>query len=245
MCVNIVCPRFDFSRSLDDKRFSQAHARWYQWPAFRHRHVVCMCSCTLPFFFCTPGRARLMLFAPFVLKTRYRYTVGTVVQISPKANTRLSGLYTSGGMFCTQCEAEGFRRITFAQDRPDVMSTFSVRRHRVWGGRVFPVLCRLCFSELQDVLGQSPTFSARLRFATSALRLSPFFLAMCIYGHAILPLLPHFSAAVLVGLWWSRSSLLRCCCAVLASPCIPVRLCLDIFWSPCLKLCVCLSRRCG
>lgn len=55
-----------------------------------------------------------------------RYTVGTVVQISPKANTRLSGLYTSGGMFCTQCEAEGFRRITFAQDRPDVMSTFSV-----------------------------------------------------------------------------------------------------------------------
>lgn len=56
-----------------------------------------------------------------------RYTVGTVVQIAPKANTRLSGLYTSGGMFCTQCEAEGFRRITFAQDRPDVMSTFSVR----------------------------------------------------------------------------------------------------------------------
>lgn len=55
-----------------------------------------------------------------------RYTVGTVVQIHPSANTRLSGLYTSGGMFCTQCEAEGFRRITFAQDRPDVMSTFSV-----------------------------------------------------------------------------------------------------------------------
>lgn len=50
------------------------------------------------------------------------------MQIAPKDNTRLSGLYTSGGMFCTQCEAEGFRRITFAQDRPDVMSTFSVRR---------------------------------------------------------------------------------------------------------------------
>ena len=54
-----------------------------------------------------------------------RYTVGTVAQIFPAKNTRLSGLYTSGGMFCTQCEAEGFRRITFAQDRPDVMSTFS------------------------------------------------------------------------------------------------------------------------
>ncbi|CAN0030138.1 unnamed protein product, partial [Laminaria digitata] len=55
-----------------------------------------------------------------------RYTLGTTVQIAPEENTRLSGLYTSGGMFCSQCEAEGFRRITFAQDRPDVMSTFSV-----------------------------------------------------------------------------------------------------------------------
>ena len=55
-----------------------------------------------------------------------RYTLGTTVQICPEENTRLSGLYTSGGMFCSQCEAEGFRRITFAQDRPDVMSTFSV-----------------------------------------------------------------------------------------------------------------------
>ncbi|CAM9693091.1 unnamed protein product, partial [Sphacelaria rigidula] len=58
--------------------------------------------------------------------SRNRYTFGTQVQIAPEGNTRLSGLYTSGGMFCTQCEAEGFRRITFAQDRPDVMSTYTV-----------------------------------------------------------------------------------------------------------------------
>jgi aminopeptidase N len=45
----------------------------------------------------------------------------------PKANTQLSGLYTSGGMFCTQCEALGFRRITFFPDRPDVMTRFRVR----------------------------------------------------------------------------------------------------------------------
>jgi aminopeptidase N len=56
---------------------------------------------------------------PFVLETE--------VEISPEANTALSGLYLSGGRLCTQCEAEGFRRITFYPDRPDVMSSFRVR----------------------------------------------------------------------------------------------------------------------
>ena len=46
----------------------------------------------------------------------------TLVRIAPEKNTSLSGLYTSGGNFYTQCEAEGFRRITFFPDRPDVMS---------------------------------------------------------------------------------------------------------------------------
>jgi aminopeptidase N len=46
---------------------------------------------------------------------------------NPKANTQLSGLYLSSGIFCTQCEAEGFRRITFFYDRPDVMARYSVR----------------------------------------------------------------------------------------------------------------------
>ena len=49
------------------------------------------------------------------------------VEINPKANTALEGLYVSGGMFCTQCEAEGFRRITYYPDRPDVMANFTVR----------------------------------------------------------------------------------------------------------------------
>lgn len=47
--------------------------------------------------------------------------------IDPVANTQLMGLYASGGMLCTQCEAEGFRRITFFPDRPDVLSVYSVR----------------------------------------------------------------------------------------------------------------------
>jgi aminopeptidase N len=55
-----------------------------------------------------------------------RAVVETVVEIAPAANTRLMGLYSSGGILCTQCEAEGFRRITFFPDRPDVLSRFSV-----------------------------------------------------------------------------------------------------------------------
>jgi len=47
--------------------------------------------------------------------------------IAPEANTALSGLYLSNGMFCTQCEAEGFRRITYFLDRPDVLAKYSVR----------------------------------------------------------------------------------------------------------------------
>ena len=55
------------------------------------------------------------------------FTLETEVEIAPAANTALEGLYMSRGMYCTQCEAEGFRKITFYPDRPDVMAPFSVR----------------------------------------------------------------------------------------------------------------------
>ena len=60
------------------------------------------------------------------LNDQGRFTLETRVEIAPEANTSLSGLYTSKGMFCTQCEAQGFRRITYYLDRPDVMSRFFV-----------------------------------------------------------------------------------------------------------------------
>jgi len=53
------------------------------------------------------------------------FMLDTEVRIYPQKNTALEGLYRSGGMFCTQCEAEGFRRITYYLDRPDVMARFS------------------------------------------------------------------------------------------------------------------------
>ena len=49
------------------------------------------------------------------------------VEIDPANNSSLEGLYMSNGMYCTQCEAEGFRKITFYPDRPDVLSKFRVR----------------------------------------------------------------------------------------------------------------------
>jgi len=53
------------------------------------------------------------------------FTLDSSVRIHPETNTALEGLYKSSGMFCTQCEAEGFRKITYYLDRPDVMSKFT------------------------------------------------------------------------------------------------------------------------
>jgi len=66
------------------------------------------------------------------------HEIEIVTEIEPAANSQLMGLYASNGMLCTQCEAEGFRRITFFPDRPDVLSTYTVRMS---GSKVqFPIL---------------------------------------------------------------------------------------------------------
>ena len=74
----------------------------------------------LPESACNISEAGVRIDAPpdeFVLETE--------VEIAPENNTALEGLYRSGNMFCTQCEAEGFRRITWYPDRPDVMACFT------------------------------------------------------------------------------------------------------------------------
>ncbi|MBU1058695.1 MAG: aminopeptidase N, partial [Proteobacteria bacterium] len=55
------------------------------------------------------------------------FVLETSTRIHPDANTALEGLYRSSGNFCTQCEAEGFRKITYYPDRPDVMARFTTR----------------------------------------------------------------------------------------------------------------------
>ena len=67
-----------------------------------------------------------------------RHEIGIDTQLSPSANKKLMGLYASGGILCTQCEAEGFRRITFFPDRPDVLSKYRVRMEA--DASQFPVL---------------------------------------------------------------------------------------------------------
>ncbi len=57
--------------------------------------------------------------------SRFRLTIET--EIAPRQNLALMGLYRSSGVYCTQCEAEGFRRITYFLDRPDVLSVYTVR----------------------------------------------------------------------------------------------------------------------
>ena len=58
---------------------------------------------------------------------QHRFTLEIETLADPQANTQLSGLYRSSGNYCTQCEAEGFRRITYYPDRPDVMAVFTTR----------------------------------------------------------------------------------------------------------------------
>ena len=67
----------------------------------------------------------LSLPADAIPQDRFVWTCET--EIDPSANTSLEGLYLSNGMYCTQCEAEGFRKITYYPDRPDVMTRFHVR----------------------------------------------------------------------------------------------------------------------
>ena len=56
-----------------------------------------------------------------------QFSLSIETQISPQTNTSLEGLYKSSGNFCTQCEAQGFRKITYFLDRPDVMAKYTVR----------------------------------------------------------------------------------------------------------------------
>ncbi len=62
-----------------------------------------------------------------IAKVPAKFTLAIVTEIAPAANTALEGLYVSNGMFCTQCEAEGFRRITYFLDRPDVLAVYTTR----------------------------------------------------------------------------------------------------------------------
>ncbi len=64
-----------------------------------------------------------------ILEVPERFTLEIKSEIHPEKNTELSGLYRAKNLFCTQCEAEGFRRIIYYPDRPDVLSKFTTTIH--------------------------------------------------------------------------------------------------------------------
>ncbi len=72
----------------------------------------------------TPAAYTLQTDSLTLLRVPARFVLNTVGHVSPKQNRALEGLYVSSGSFCTQCEAEGFRRITWFLDRPDVMARY-------------------------------------------------------------------------------------------------------------------------
>ncbi len=75
-----------------------------------------------------PGDYEVTSHTLTILKPPARaFTLDITTSCNPEANTALSGLYRSRGMYCTQCEAEGFRRITYFLDRPDVLAVYTTR----------------------------------------------------------------------------------------------------------------------
>ncbi|AFL72781.1 aminopeptidase N [Thiocystis violascens] len=86
----------------------------------------------------TPADYRVDAESLTLLRVPDRFGLMTRVRIHPSLNTALEGLYQSGDMLCTQCEAEGFRRITYFLDRPDVMACYGTTL--VADRRRFPVL---------------------------------------------------------------------------------------------------------
>ena len=72
-----------------------------------------------------------------ILNTPEEFKLITITKIKPESNTSLEGLYRSRTMYCTQCEAEGFRKITYYLDRPDVMSEFTTT---IVADKKYPVL---------------------------------------------------------------------------------------------------------
>lgn len=73
------------------------------------------------------GPAQFKLLAP----PAQRFTLAIETRVNPEANTQLSGLYRSSSVFCTQCEAQGFRRIAYSLDRPDILSVYTTRMEAV------------------------------------------------------------------------------------------------------------------
>ena len=96
-------------------------------PLVLHGEGLTLIAITLDGRALSPAEYRLDDKSLTIANVPDRFVLETVAEIAPAANTALEGLYQSAGMFCTQCEPEGFRHITWFLDRPDNLSVFTVR----------------------------------------------------------------------------------------------------------------------
>jgi len=94
----------------------------------------------------------------FLRELPEKFTLKITTSFSPKKNTQLSGLYVSGNILCTQCEAEGFRRITFFPDRPDNMAIF-IKTTLIANTEEFPQLLSNGNLVTKRPLGQGKTMA--------------------------------------------------------------------------------------
>ncbi len=120
------------TRVLAEIRFSPNPERAVPAPGkghdlFLHGENLALISCALDGQTITPLVTDLGLTINAADLPSAAFTLTTEVEIAPEGNTALEGLYMSNGLYCTQCEAEGFRKITYYPDRPDIMARFSVR----------------------------------------------------------------------------------------------------------------------
>ena len=99
------------------------------------------------------------------------FTVEIKTSCDPSANRALSGLYRSRGIYCTQCEAEGFRRITFFPDRPDILSVYTTRieAERADAPELLPASLRKQLCHDLKLAATSPANHLSERLSTSRL----------------------------------------------------------------------------
>lgn len=96
-------------------------------PLFLYGEVLELVSIALEGVLLQPDEYVLAKEGLFLHQDSSRFNLTIVTRIYPQKNTKLSGLFRSHALFCTQCEAEGFRRITYFLDRPDVLTTYTTK----------------------------------------------------------------------------------------------------------------------
>ncbi|MFU8838060.1 MAG: aminopeptidase N, partial [Thiohalomonadaceae bacterium] len=123
--IDSVDLRFELDETATTVRNTLAITMLADGPLFLHGQQLALQAITLDAEPLSEGEYSLDAHGLSLHRPPQRFSLTLTSRIHPAANTALEGLYVSGGNFCTQCEAEGFRKISWYPDRPDVMAVFT------------------------------------------------------------------------------------------------------------------------